>query len=135
MKSFFQTGLLVLFCTLLSLQTTFSQWVARHNLSPAQYQAAFDEFVKDGYRLSTVSGYTCDGQERYIALWEKKAGPEWAARHGLSSQDYQAAFDDFVKKGFRLTHVSGRGRSGKICCHLAKNIRCCMGCQAQFNSG
>lgn len=109
MKSFFQNGLLLLFCSLLILQTTFSQWVARHNLSAAQYQAAFDDFVKQGYRLSTVSGYTCGGQEKYIALWEKKAGPEWAARHGLSSQDYQTNFDDLVKKGFRLTHVSGYG--------------------------
>src|SRR5688572_25731159 len=109
MKSFFQSGLLVLFCILFSLQTTLSQWVARHNLSPAQYQDAFDDFVKQGYRLSTVGGYTCGGQEKYIALWEKKAGPEWAARHGLSGQDYQTAFDDFSKKGFRLTHVSGYG--------------------------
>jgi CubicO group peptidase (beta-lactamase class C family) len=109
MKSLLQTGLLILFCSLFNLQTSFSQWIARHNLSAAEYQAAFDDFVKQGYRLTTVSGYTCGGQERYIALWEKKTGPEWAARHGLSSQDYQAAFDDFAKKGFRLIHVSGYG--------------------------
>lgn len=109
MKSILQTGFLVLFFALASLQTSYSQWVARHNLSAAQYQDAFDDYVKQGFRLSTVSGYTCGGQERYIALWEKKAGAEWAARHGLSGQDYQAAFDDFNKKGFRLIHVSGYG--------------------------
>src|SRR5262245_41310660 len=109
MKSVFQTALLVLFCALFSSQTSFSQWVARHNLTPAQYQDAFNDYTKQGFRLTTVSGYTCGGQERYIALWEKKAGGEWAARHGMSGQDYQNAFDDFAKKGFRLTHVSGYG--------------------------
>jgi CubicO group peptidase (beta-lactamase class C family) len=110
MKSLLKTGLVFLLCSITFMHAVYSQaWVARHNLSPAQYQAAFDEFTQQGYRLTTVSGYTCGGQERYIALWQKTAGPEWAARHGLSSQNYQIAFDDLVKKGYRLTHVSGYG--------------------------
>src|SRR5581483_9860857 len=107
---FLKTGLLFFVCSFLWLNAVLAQaWIARHNLSPADYQQAFDTYTKQGYRLTTVSGYTCGGQERYIALWEKISGPEWAARHGLSAQDYQTAFDDFVKKGFRLKHVSDYG--------------------------
>jgi CubicO group peptidase (beta-lactamase class C family) len=80
---------------------------ARHGLTSAEYQSTFTELAKQGYRLKVVSGYTSGGQEQYAALWTKTAGPEWVARHGLSSTDYQKAFDDFAKKGFRLVHISG----------------------------
>ena len=65
------------------------QWVARHGLAPAQYQSAFNDLVGQGYRLVTVSAYVTGGGERYAALWEKKAGPAWEARHGLSAAQYQ----------------------------------------------
>jgi len=107
MKTPCKTLVSFLFCFTL-LQQVFSQtWVARHGLSPADYQAAFSSYAQQGYRLKTVCGYTCNGQEKYIAYWEKAAGPEWAARHGMSARDYQTAFDDFNKKGFRLMWVSG----------------------------
>ncbi|MDQ3814609.1 MAG: serine hydrolase [Armatimonadota bacterium] len=84
-----------------------ASWEARHGLTPAQYQSAFTDLSKQGYRLKVISGYTSGGQERYAAVWNKTGGPEWAARHGLSSADYQKAFDDFSKKGFRLVYISG----------------------------
>lgn len=37
---------------------------------------------------------------------------EWAARHGLTSAEYQAAFTDFSNKGFRLTSISGYDSNG-----------------------
>ncbi len=83
------------------------EWEARHGLTAAQYQGVFTDLVSKGYRLKVVSGYTSGWQERYAALWLKTAGPEWAARHGMSSADYQAAFNDFLRKGFRLVYVCG----------------------------
>jgi hypothetical protein len=47
-------------------QTTL-HWVARHGLSAADYQKAFDEFGKD-FELTSVSGYLDKGQLRYTAL-------------------------------------------------------------------
>jgi Bacterial tandem repeat domain 1 len=32
-------------------------WVARHGMTSAQYQAEFDKYVGQGYRLVQVSGY------------------------------------------------------------------------------
>ena len=78
-------------------------FVARHGLSSADYQAAFDQFVGQGFRLTHVNGYTVNGEDRYAAIWEQDEGPPFVARHGLSSADYQAAFDQFVGQGFRLT--------------------------------
>ena len=87
-------------------------WMARHALSSAQYQQAFDDCVKQGFRLRSVSGHESDGKSLYAALWDKSGGGEWAARHGLTGADYQKAFDDLVKKGFRLRMVNGHSVGG-----------------------
>ena len=82
-------------------------WIARHGLTPSEYQSTFTDLANQGYRLKVVSGYTRGGQERYAGLWIKTPGPDWVARHGLSAADYQTAFDDFRNQGFRLVYVSG----------------------------
>jgi hypothetical protein len=82
-------------------------WVARHGLNGAQYQTAFDQYVAQGYRLRTVSGYSVGGVTRYAAIWDKVAGPAWAARHGLTAAQYQQAFDQLMAQGYRLKMVSG----------------------------
>ncbi|MEM7052041.1 MAG: hypothetical protein AAF604_20400 [Acidobacteriota bacterium] len=84
-----------------------AQWVARHGLSPSRYQSEFNKWTRAGYRLTDVTGYSENGKERYAAVWEKKSGPRWVARHGLSSSAYQAEFDRRRRAGYRLTHVSG----------------------------
>lgn len=90
-----------------------ADWVARHGLSSAQYQSTFTDLVGKGYRLKVVSGYTSDGDVRYAAVWVKAGGPQWAARHGLSSSEYQSAFNDFGQKGYRLVQVSGYAVGGE----------------------
>ena len=82
-------------------------WVARHDLSAADYQKAFDEFGKD-FELASVSGYLDKGQLRYAALWRKPAKAEpWAARHGLSAADFTKAIADLAKDGLSLVYVDG----------------------------
>lgn len=81
-------------------------WVARHGLTSAEYQAAFDQYTQQGYRLTNVSGYMEGNKERYAAVWEKVSGAPWGARHGLTAAQYQTAFDDYAKQGYRLTSIS-----------------------------
>ena len=40
-------------------------------------------------------------------------GPAWQARHGLSSAQYQATFDQLVAGGYRLELVSGYSVAGQ----------------------
>ncbi|HEV3042063.1 MAG TPA: serine hydrolase [Candidatus Angelobacter sp.] len=92
--------------------TAEAQWQARHNLTPAQFQTTFDDLFKQGYRLKCISGYVSGGSERYAGLWVKANGPAWQARNGMSAADYQKAFDDFFKQGYRLTWVSAHEVGG-----------------------
>jgi CubicO group peptidase (beta-lactamase class C family) len=81
-------------------------WAARHGLTAEQYQAAFNSFNEQGYRLTFVNGYAIGNEARYAAIWSKGRGPASAARHGLTAAQYQAAVDEFVGKGYSLAHVS-----------------------------
>jgi V8-like Glu-specific endopeptidase len=89
-------------------------WVARHGLTSAQYQAAFDEFTGQGFRPVLVSGAGVGDQVFYAAIWEQRPGPDWVARHGLTSAQYQATFDDLLGQGFRPVVVSGAGVGGQV---------------------
>src|SRR5262245_6949951 len=82
-------------------------WVARHGMTSAQYQAEFDKFVAQGFRLTHVSGYAVGEQPRFAAIWEKSAGPAWQARHGLTSAEYQSVFNTLVSQGYRVHKING----------------------------
>ncbi|WP_435316927.1 serine hydrolase [Haloarchaeobius sp. TZWSO28] len=83
------------------------QWVARHGLTGSQYQRAFTNYARQGYRLTNISGYTVRGQPRFAAIWEKRRGPAWVARHGMTSAQYQTEFSRRAREGYRLTDISG----------------------------
>lgn len=82
-------------------------WEARHGLTADEYQTTFNDLVGQGYRLNYVSGYTVNNDPRYAAVWEKKESPEWTAKHGMTSDEYQTAFNNYGYDGYRLVLVNG----------------------------
>jgi Bacterial tandem repeat domain 1 len=80
---------------------------ARHNLTGTQYQTEFDRLAGQGYRLVDVSGYQDGGAVRYTGIWDQAPGPAWAARHGVTGAQYQAAFDELGAQGFRPVRING----------------------------
>jgi Bacterial tandem repeat domain 1 len=53
-------------------------------MTSSQYQSEFNNLTSQGYRLTYVSGYTVNDQERFAAIWEQKAGPAWVTHHGVN---------------------------------------------------
>lgn len=91
-------------------QSIGSSQICRHGMTSAQYQQAFNNATAQGYRLVLVNGYTAaNGIDKYVAIWEKSAGgvAPWAARHGMTSVQYQSEFNNRTAQGFRLKHISG----------------------------
>jgi Bacterial tandem repeat domain 1 len=82
-------------------------WQARHRLTAAQHQQAFDQLIGQGYRPIRVSGYAISDVDHYASIWELRDGPALQARHALTAQQYQQTFDDLLAQGFRLVDVSG----------------------------
>jgi len=82
-------------------------FVARHNMTPAQYQQEFNKWAGQGYRLVDLSGWKSGDTGKYAAIWEKSGGPAWQARHGMLDDRYQEAFNEMAKAGYRLREVTG----------------------------
>ena len=80
-------------------------------MNDAHYQAELDA-MKAGFRLQHVAGYTHSGVALYAAIWNKAGGPEPVERHNLTGPQYQQAFDDLAKQGFRLREMSGYSPGG-----------------------
>lgn len=47
------------------------------------------------------------GPAQFAAIWVKQAGPDWVARHGMTSQQYQEELDKQTKQGFCPIDVTG----------------------------
>ena len=74
-------------------------WQARHGIDATTYQQTFDALVNQGFRLVSVNGYSEGMGSRFNAVWHQRPGPSWQARHGLTSEQYQATFDSLVAQG------------------------------------
>ena len=89
--------------------------ICYHGLTSEDYQIKFNQTTAQGYKLVLVNGYTStSGTDKYVAIFEKPtSSPAWVAWHGMTNADYQQRFNDWVAKGFKLTHVSGYGVSSE----------------------
>jgi hypothetical protein len=88
-------------------------WQARHGIDAATYQATFDSLGAQGFRLTSVCGYSEGRDARFNAVWQQRDGGAWQARHNMTSDEYQANFDSLIQQGFRLTNVSGYAINGE----------------------
>lgn len=68
-------------------------WTAHVALSSAAFLRQFDIALRQGYRLTDISGYGVGNKDYYATIWEQKGGPAWAARYNLTSGMFQSAFD------------------------------------------
>jgi CubicO group peptidase (beta-lactamase class C family) len=87
-------------------------WQARHNLSGADFQRAFDLLKAQGYRPIDVNGASASGVERFSGIWEKSPGPPTQVRHGITAAAHQQLFATLPAQGFRPIAVSGHDTPG-----------------------
>jgi hypothetical protein len=70
------------------------------------YQARFNAETSAGGRPSFV---TLSSYQRYLSVFVHDAIGRWVARHGLTSDQYQAEFDKWTKQGFYPFSVQAGG--------------------------
>lgn len=75
-------------------------WEERHGLTSAQFKTVSSNFVAQGFRPISLSGYELNGVAVYSAIWDKQPGPERIARHDLTSAQYQTIFNDLMARGY-----------------------------------
>lgn len=83
-------------------------WAIYRDQTSAQYQAKFNELSNDGMRPLSISAYPLNGEVRYASAWVKNTnGTDWAARHGLTSEQDLKAFTQLRGQGYRPLCVCG----------------------------
>lgn len=82
------------------------QWVARHGMDGAGYQAEFNKWDKAGYRLINVNSYLSKGKVRYAAVWIKDNSVATMAYHGRPLAWHESNFQKHWKAGWVPTNVS-----------------------------
>lgn len=85
---------------------------ARHGITASEYQADFNTFSQQGYRIVALSVYG-GSDPRYAVVWVKRSGPAWQACHGRDAAGYQAFFNEWTGKGYlpRIITATGSGSS------------------------
>lgn len=88
-------------------------WVARHNLSAADYQQEFNTWPAKGYMPISLGVGAVGGAEVYAIIFEKRPNPPaWVARHGLTMSDFSQQHQQFLKEGYKLKQRASCVRSG-----------------------
>jgi hypothetical protein len=87
-------------------------WVARHGLTPGEYQQTSDQLVAQGYVPEQVCGYRVNVDVRFAAIWVERDVGQWEARHGLTASEYQKKSDELQSRGMRPVWVSGYSDTG-----------------------
>ncbi len=86
----------------------------RSTLSPAEYQATFEEQRRIGRRPVYLNGYTSSaGEPRLVAIFSSKPDGPFRARHGLLDGAYQSEWEANNDDGYRtevVTAYAGAGR-------------------------
>ena len=80
---------------------------AHHGMTSSAYQQKFNTYASQGYKVTHVSGFRVGSKDYYAAIREKKSGKAYAARHLMTSANYQSQFDNFKYTGYRLKLVTG----------------------------
>ena len=89
-----------------------SEFAAYHGVDAATHQQRVNDMAAAGFRpvALNVSGDPAD--PRYAAVWLERPGPPWKAVQDLSSNEYQARFEELTGQGHALTIVTATGPAG-----------------------
>lgn len=101
-------------------------WVARHNMSSADYQTEATTQAGNGYRVISVDATGTYPNEEYAAVWvnDGVAPADWGSVHRQTSAQMQTVVDNYANAGFRpvcLTGV-GSGSSARFAASFVRNF-------------
>src|SRR5262249_28038669 len=81
-----------------------ADWRALHNADAAGYQKFVNDITAASFRMTLVNVHSIGGKPIFAAIAVKDGhNYAWTARHGLSTAEYQKAFNEWSGKGYRLT--------------------------------
>lgn len=81
-------------------------WKIDYGLTSAQLDRRATTLKRDGYRPVSLSGFDLIGDQGFIDLWRKDAGPEWSVEYGKDADGLTRLAATMKGAGFRPVAVS-----------------------------
>jgi len=89
-------------------------WSSYRDLTSAEFSAKFSEHQKAGYLLIDSDAYETRSGIRYSMVWRKNTDKRgWGAYRDMTSDQYNAKWTDFKKKGYRPHDIESYRINGK----------------------
>lgn len=88
-------------------QNDSTAWTAGIGLSSSEFLRLFNLRLRRGLRLTAISAYGVGIEDNYVAIWELKGGPAWAARYDLALKGFQPEFDSALAQRYGLKALNG----------------------------
>ncbi len=85
----------------------------KSTLTGSAYQSTFNTNSEKGRQLKYLNAYSHLGTTYFSAIWSSKITGSNAARHGLTTSNYQKEWSKWVKKGYRTKIVTGYSNGAK----------------------
>lgn len=86
--------------------------LVRSQLTTAAYQKAYNDNIKAGRRVAYLNGYNHAGKAYLVAIFNSKTPSGGRYRHGMSSAQYQAEYNNARASGKLTRIVTGYEQSG-----------------------
>lgn len=83
------------------------KWASWVDMSADGMQKRFDDYLKDGYRLTDVAGYAVKDTVYYAGVWDNSTSGAWEVRSGMDSPGFQKNFDKFKADGYVIDVLNG----------------------------
>ena len=88
--------------------------VSHHGISSACFDLVADAVVDAGFRPVWVDGYDVGGKTYFNAIWRQDDGVGWAARHDMTSAEYDAIAGDMYDAGLQILQVDSYLEGGAV---------------------
>jgi|GEM_PF-5224715 len=83
-----------------------TNWLPQVDVTAGEFQAHFEEYTDEGYRLDAVDAWTVDGDPRFAGVWVEESGPAGRAHHRLSATSFEQQTAAYADEGFHLHTLS-----------------------------
>lgn len=70
---------------LLSVTATAQTWIAKQNMSMANYQELFNELTPKGYKPVSINFIAVNGVQQFNPVWHLQPGTVWETRSNLTA--------------------------------------------------
>ncbi|RYZ44031.1 MAG: class A beta-lactamase-related serine hydrolase, partial [Sphingobacteriales bacterium] len=103
---------------------SFNNWVARHDMTQAAFDAENDKAKKNGLILKTCSTYGSLPDRRYAAVWIPNPGNiKWNVYSNISGADYQLQFNANTQLPFYSPEIVAVSDEQTYCAMFTDSIK------------